>query len=735
MIHPQPSGSGVAASRLAQLQQRVSNLLGSRQAQWLIWLLISLPPVVTVIGGVPVSYTLFRSVCVPAQCIDGPRITTDNLTVLQSYGWTPDLYAAVYVGAHLQFTLICFALAALIIARQPREWMARIAAVTLLCFGSGLVPFSFHFSLAYPAWGWLFPLIGVLTELCFATFFFVFPDGRFVPRWSVFPAAIWFSYNAFPRLVPSFTQNRWLWSEQIMSLVELVLFTAIVAAQIYRYLRVSNTTQRQQTKWIVFGVVVALCTLILFDNISAFVPSFPQEDPVIALSSIVVVLLFFSLIPLTIGVAILRYRLWDIDILINRTLVYSALTASVSGIYVLVVGYLGVLFHSETAQLPLQLIATGIVAMLFQPIHARLQRGINRLMYGERDDPYGVIARLGQRLEGVLAPEAVLPTVVETVAHALKLPYVAIALATDDRRQMTEDNLTIAAAYGSQPATASPCHRVTVSYQGEQVGQLILAPRAPGEAFSHADQRLLAVLAQQAGVAAHAVQLTLALQQTTSDLQLARERLISAREEERRRLRRDLHDGIGPVLASLIQRLDKVRVLIPREPETAIARVDDVKGLVRTTLTEVRRLVYALRPPVLDEFGLISAIREHVVQYDGTSGLRVLLTTPERLPPLPAAVEVAAYRITLEGLTNVARHAQAQTCSITLALTTRSARRGLLVEVTDDGQGLSAATRTGVGLTAMRERAEELNGTFAITSTAGQGTQLCAWLPFNEEEL
>jgi signal transduction histidine kinase len=255
---------------------------------------------------------------------------------------------------------------------------------------------------------------------------------------------------------------------------------------------------------------------------------------------------------------------------------------------------------------------------------------------------------------------------------------------------------------------------------------LLLGPRAPGETFSSADERLLDDLAHQAGVAVHAMRLTIDLQRLAADLQRSRESLVTTREEERRRLRRDLHDGLGPTLASLAQRLDTARILVPNDPDAAVALLADLKAQVKATITDIRRLVYALRPPALDELGLLSALREHATSYDQSNGLHVSIETPERLPPLPAAVEVAAYRIVLEALTNVARHAHAQTCRIRLDITEAPA---LCMEITDDGRGLPAGYHAGVGLTAMRERAAELGGECRIEPGPARGTRVWAWLP------
>ena len=245
---------------------------------------------------------------------------------------------------------------------------------------------------------------------------------------------------------------------------------------------------------------------------------------------------------------------------------------------------------------------------------------------------------------------------------------------------------------------------------------LVLFGLRAGETFSPSDHRLLADLARQAGVAAHAVRLT-------AELQRARERLVAAREEERRRLRRDLHDGLGPQLASQTLTLSAARKLLRRDPDAAETLLADATAHAQSAITDIRRLVYALRPPALDDLGLVAALREQAAQYQA-SGVRIAIDAPERLPSLPAAVEVACYRIAQEALTNVVRHAEARTCRVALAV-----GDALCLEVRDDGRGLPPNHCAGVGLTSMRERAEELGGSCTIEPAPGGGTCVRARLP------
>ncbi len=282
------------------------------------------------------------------------------------------------------------------------------------------------------------------------------------------------------------------------------------------------------------------------------------------------------LVPLSIGIAILRSRLFDIDVIINRTLVYGILTVCVVGLYVLVVGSLGALFGAS-GNLLISLVATGLVAVLFQPLRALVQRGVNRLLYGQRDEPYTVITDLSQRLEGTLAPGAVLSTIVQTVAQALKLPYVAILL-------KQEGTFALAASAGE--LVGAPLV-LPLAYQAETIGQLHLAPRTPGEPFTPADRRLLDELARQAGLAAHAVQLT-------SDLQRAYEHLEQRVEERTRELSTLLE--VSHTVASTIE-LKPLLELILDQLKTVV----DYAGSAITILEDEDLVLVGTRGPESEE--------------------------------------------------------------------------------------------------------------------------------------
>jgi signal transduction histidine kinase len=423
-----------------------------------------------------------------------------------------------------------------------------------------------------------------------------------------------------------------------------------------------------------------------------------------------IALSFVNVAPIFIAVAasiaVLHYRLYDIDLVVNRTLVYGALSLLVVGMYILIVGSVGAVFQARGSLL-ISLAATGVIAVLFQPMRERLQRDVNRLLYGDRDQPYEVLSLLGRRLEGPGVPEAMLASIVRTIAQALKLPYVAIAFSNGDARKVVSE-------FGD-PTGAE--FELPLAYKGGRVGLLICGPRGPSELFTDAEQKLLQDIAVQAAVAVHALKLSAALQRS-------RERLVMAREEERRRLRRDLHDGLGPHLASLGLKLDAAHNLLRDDPQAAGALLLQLRRQVKEAVGDVRRLTDNLRPPVLDELGLLLALRTTTGGQFLKKGLRIDIEGPDEIPPLPAAVEVAVYRIVQEAVTNVARHANATSCSVRLRV-----GESLELEILDDGIGLPESIVSGIGLESMRERTAELGGRFRIEPLPERGTKVMAWIP------
>lgn len=672
-----------------------------------LWIVCAIVALAILVASVPLGYALRFTGAQIGPPVDAPGEYVAAMSIASAL-------------ASLAAVLTALALAIVLFWRKRDEPMALLVSFYLLGYGialAGPLEALFGFGTS-PNSNLAAQLQGVILVVPTIALLGLFPNGRFVPGWmrwatlasiGFIPLSIaWSPDDWFKVRAPI----AWLLLGMIV-----LLFGSSVYAQIDRYRRVSSPTEQQKTRWVLFGLVLWAAGMAIVSVpyvIRLDVPA-GVAQPWWAPLSEVGWWLSLTILPLSLAISVMRYRLWDVDILLNRALVYSALTVSTMAIYVFIVTFLGGLFRSSGNTL-LAFLATGIIALLFQPLRERLERGVNRLLYGERDNPYAVLSRLGQRLETTLTPDSILPTIVETIAQALKLPYVAIGLGQGDEFKTV-------AAYGL--ATGDPLE-LPLTYQSEMIGRLVLSPRGRGEDFSPADRHLLDDIARQAGVAAHAVRLT-------ADLQRSRERLVTAREEERRRLRRDLHDELGPTLASQALKLDAALEMLSDDQTQVRALLGDLKSQTQTIVADIRRLVYELRPPALDELGLVSALCAHVGEYGASaSGLHISIQAPpDGLPPLSAAVEVAAYRIALEATTNAVRHAHARECTVHLSVTPGHA---LQVEIRDDGVGLPHERHTGVGLNSMRERAEELGGTLAVESAPGKGTCIVACLPLSKVE-
>jgi signal transduction histidine kinase len=353
-------------------------------------------------------------------------------------------------------------------------------------------------------------------------------------------------------------------------------------------------------------------------------------------------------------------------------------------------------------------VAVGIAAFAVQPLYRSAQQWVNRLLYGHREDPVTVVERLGEQVQNALAPDALLPTLVASVGQLLRLPYVAIASAGGE----------VLAAAG-RPKDPQECFPLT--FQSAQVGELRVSRRAADEAFSPADRRLLITIANQAAPAIHAAQLT-------AELQRSRRAIVTAREEERRRLRRDLHDGLGPQLASQTLTIDAITRRLEKDPPGARALLGDLKQQAQDSIRDIRRLVYELRPPALDDLGLVEVIRESA-RRQSEAGIAIRVETAGPLERLPAAVEVAALRIVQEALTNIVNHSGATGATVQMAI--GADQLDLVIE--DDGHGLPATYQAGVGHQSMRERAAEVGGAWQVSNKPEGGVRVSASLPLHVE--
>lgn len=402
--------------------------------------------------------------------------------------------------------------------------------------------------------------------------------------------------------------------------------------------------------------------------------------------------------------------------LLHGGLLVLLLVSYVCIVYVVVIGVglaaIGVPFETDSVT-PwwLNALAFSLIAAGFLPLARVLYLRTYDLVYAERDDAYAVVSRITPRLEVVTDPSTGLPLLAQAIAQELRLPWVAI--------EGPAGGPPLQGVFGSAPPRAQVT-RVALVYQDQSLGALSVSTRGPNRPLTPSDLQLLQDVARQLSIAFHNIHLN-------ERLQVTRERLVIAREEERRRIRNDLHDGLGPTLASLQLQLGALRTLIRTHPDRADVAVNEMRADLSAATAAIRQLVYDLRPPLLDELGLVAAIRT-IRLGDGTLHLEVI--APDPMPALPAAVEVAAWRIAGEAIHNVVSHAAATLCTVTLA----PDAEGLTLSVCDDGRGLPESPRPGVGLRSMRERATELGGTLSVAQDPSGGTCVTAWLPVEKRE-
>jgi signal transduction histidine kinase len=458
-----------------------------------------------------------------------------------------------------------------------------------------------------------------------------------------------------------------------------VCFGAVVVAVVVRSRRGTPAMRRQL---LLFAAAVALPVVVIPPAFATGSPSWVFVASVLP-------------IPVAAAVAIFTGGLFDLTTVANRSLVWAALTVAVVGIYAVIVGGTGELLRGAHSTV-VPWLAVAAVAVSFAPLRGGLQSAVNRLTYGRWREPYEVLAALGQRIDAAVDTDRLAGDVVAELHGSLGLRDVALL----------DPAGTVVAGASPGPTT------LALTAYGRTVGKLCFTE--PTTALRPADRRLLDDLAGQLSSLLHARALT-------DDLQRARERLVRAREEERRRLRRDLHDGLGPALAGMMLKVDTALARIEPDPKVAEQDLIVLRQDIQSTVGDIRRLVEGLRPPAIDELGLAAALSQAVNRLLVGAGLRAELAV-QSLAALPAAVEVAAYRIVTEAVTNVVRHSDAHCCEVVVSEVDGS----VVVRVTDDGRGLAGGSR-GNGLDTMRERAEELGGTLSIMD--GHGVTVTAVLP------
>ncbi|MCP3422517.1 sensor histidine kinase [Nocardioides pinisoli] len=488
-----------------------------------------------------------------------------------------------------------------------------------------------------------------------------------------------------------------VWAPALWAAVPALLVVATLA-----YTGARHRTDVLATRLALLGVGAGVAAWLVLGPVPALLTGEPlvRED--------LLVLLGGGLALACVAAATGHYHLGEIEPRVRRGLVQALVLLVIGAAFVGMVRAVDAAADISVGSM----LAGGLLALLLLPAAVAVQRTVRRMVYGDREFPHRVVSDL-RRLDALTAPEDALREALELLARRLHLSFAAVDVLA------TPTSGPVAAAIGTPAGTPAT---VDLSVGGTTVGHLRLEVDAGHDPFGPGDRRLLEDVGTQVGALVQAVT-------ANRELQVSRQRLVAAREEERRRLRRDLHDGLGPSLASLAMRLETATDLIEDDPGQAADLVGRLADQAREGIGEVRRLVEGLRPPALDQLGLVSALRHRAAEHgSGTGTVPWTVEADDDIEPLTAAVEVAAYRIVVEAVTNAQRHSGADRCVVRLSRDDGDLR----IEVSDTGAGLAEDRRPGVGLSSMRERAEELGGTFEAGDRPGGGTVVRVRLPLDQ---
>jgi signal transduction histidine kinase len=601
----------------------------------------------------------------------------------------------------------------------PWALYARYAAVTR----GGELPGA-GLALAFDSPGWV-PFIGLSGFMLL-----LFPNGHLpTPRWR------WFAWMCGVGLVILYLtilfspdQGVDYGMPQIQNPIAIdaigegsFLLTSLVFAPltvaggavaiIRRRRRTPDPVQRQQLRWLTWaaGVIAILYVAAFIPAIVGLPDAWEGWMGSVAAGS-------FVLIPITIGVAVLRYRLYDIDFVIRKTVVFAVVAAFIAIVYVAVVAGVGALVGSGSGPL-LSALAAAVVALVFQPVRARARRFADRVVYGKRATPYEVMSTFGDQLAGTYPADDVLDRIAKVLGEGVGARSAEVRLAVGG-------DLRTVASWPPDAVTGEADYTADVRHQGELLGALAVALPA-NDPMDPTREQLVQDLASQAGLVLRNVRLTEQLRARLDDLRAAQKRLVAAQDEERRRLERNIHDGAQQQLVALTVKLRLAESLVPRDASKAQEMLRDLQGETQTALEDLRDLARGIYPPLLADKGLVAAVEAQARRSAVPVSMEVGADAPGRSG---SDVEAAAYFSILESLQNIAKYADATTARVALSVVDEH----LVFEVIDDGRGFDpAATAFGTGLQGIADRLGALDGSVRVVSAPGAGTTVIGRLPWS----
>jgi signal transduction histidine kinase len=631
-----------------------------------------------------------------------------------------------WIRLSLLYALAFALVGAMIVARRPGNrigWVAcGIGLLTALYeFGIGYATFGTYVDRSLPAldfvkwlevWEWVVPVVLMLFFLPL-----LFPDGKPIsPRWWLLAPLVLLGFGLG------------LFGIHIGQVLG-VIGTLLANASLFIRYRRAGPDERQQVRWFALaGLVLAIVAVsgivagafVYHNNTVVFNPIFDVLTP-----------LAFTALAASIGIAVLKYRLYDIDVFLRQALVYGTLVVLISVVYFLTVVTVG----SRVGKLPRNDPAAGvavgaIVALAFQPVRRRLQRLANRLVYGKRATPYEVLSQFSKHVSEMYASDELPVRMAQVLAEGTAADRATVWLRVGQELRRAASWPAGADGPGSLPLPADELPAIEgiaeaapVRYQGELLGALAVSKRQP---MTATESRLLADLAREAGLVLKNTRLTAELVLRLDELRASRQRLVTAQDTERRRLERNLHDGAQQNLVALKLKIALLKNLAANDPAQAQLGLDDLAGDATDAIETLRELARGLYPPILAQDGLVAALEAHARRTP--LPVDVVGAT---LPRYPQETEAGVYFCVLEALQNVVKHAGASMATVNIS----QADGRLFFSVADDGHGMDLATvRSGSGLQNMRDRIEVLGGDLHVESSPGAGTRVVGSIPVADSQ-